>query len=273
MAASGLLRERDLRALTAVIEDGVRDDPGPAMPWAVLHRLHQLISADAVLFAEADLRNRLPVVDQFLIEGDHQDAFIGPEPEVAPEEWAAYEAFLPYSYWARTGDVAAVRWSDFYTRTELKNQPHYDLIRQDSTVRYGIVLPLPTPAGWTRKVGLFRTLRDFSERDRLALQLLRPHLHAVYLDAERRREGVPHLTQREREILQLVSQGYSNSEIAEALFIAVATVRKHLENVFNRTGVRTRGAVAALALPPASSFSSTPVTRVARDERRLDDRA
>ena len=28
MAASGLLRERDLRALTAVIEDGLRDDPG-----------------------------------------------------------------------------------------------------------------------------------------------------------------------------------------------------------------------------------------------------
>ena len=34
MAASGLLRERDLRALAAVIEDGLRDDPGgPAMPW------------------------------------------------------------------------------------------------------------------------------------------------------------------------------------------------------------------------------------------------
>src|SRR5918993_2517017 len=64
MAASGLLRERDLRALTAVIEDGVRDDPGPAMPWAVLHRLHQLIPADALMFEEADLRNRLPVVDQ-----------------------------------------------------------------------------------------------------------------------------------------------------------------------------------------------------------------
>jgi len=34
MAASGLLRERDLHALTVVIEDGLRDDPGEAMPWA-----------------------------------------------------------------------------------------------------------------------------------------------------------------------------------------------------------------------------------------------
>ncbi len=260
MAALGLLRERDLRALTAVIEDGLRDDPGPALPWAVLHRLHQLIPADAVMFEEADLRKRLPVADQFLIDGGQQDAFIGPDPDVPPEVWAAHEAFLPYSYWTRSGDVSAVRWSDFYTQSKLKNQPHYDLIRRDSTARYGIVVPLPAPAGWIRKVGFFRAHEDFSERDRLALQLLRPHLHAVYLDAERRRHGVPDLTRREREVLQLVSQGYSNSEIAGTLFIAVATVRKHLENIFNRTGVRSRSAAAALAVPPAS-FSVESVTR------------
>ena len=260
MAASGLLRESDLRGLTAVIEDGLRDDPGPALPWTVLHRLHQLIPADGVSFEEADLQNRLAVADQLLLEGDDQ-CFDGPEPEPAPEIWVARETFLPYSYWARTGDVAAVlRWSDFYSQTELKNQPFYDLIRQDTTVRHAIVVPLPAPPGWTRKVGFFRTHRDFSERDRLALQLLRPHLHGVYLDAERRRHGVPHLTRREREILQLVSQGYSNAEIAGTLFIAVATVRKHLENIFNRAGVRTRSAAAALALPPAS-FSATPVSR------------
>jgi DNA-binding CsgD family transcriptional regulator len=258
MAASGLLGERDVRALTGVIEDGVRDDPGPAVPWAVLHRLYQLIPADAVLFEEADLQNRQSVADQALLDGEVQ-WFDGPGP-TAPEVWVARETFLPYIYSTRTGDVAAVRWSDFYTQTELKNQPFYDLQHQDSTVRYAINLPLPAPAGWTRKVGLFRTHRDFSERDRLALQLLRPHLQEISVDAQRRRNGVPHLTAREREILQLVSHGYSNAEIAGTLFIAVATVRKHLENIFNRTGVRTRGAAAALALPPVS-FSPTPVTR------------
>lgn len=35
MAASGLLRERDLHALTAVIEDGLRDDPVRRCPgWS-----------------------------------------------------------------------------------------------------------------------------------------------------------------------------------------------------------------------------------------------
>ena len=58
MAASGLLRERDLRALTAVIEDGLRDDPGPAMPWAVLDQLLQLVPCEDVGFTEYDLRQR-----------------------------------------------------------------------------------------------------------------------------------------------------------------------------------------------------------------------
>ena len=84
MAASGLLRERDLRALTAVIEYGLRDGPGPAVPWAVLHRLHQLIPADAVLLEEADLRNRQPIAYQTVLDGEHQDAVIGLEPEIAP---------------------------------------------------------------------------------------------------------------------------------------------------------------------------------------------
>jgi DNA-binding CsgD family transcriptional regulator len=256
MAASGLLRERDLRALTAVVEDGVRDDPGPAVPWAFLHRLHQLIPADAVFFEEADLQNRRPIANQALLEGEDQYFDGGPKPEVPAEVWPAHEAFLPYSYWARTGDVAAVRWSDFYTQTELKNQPFYDLRHQDSISRYAINVPLPAPAGWTRKVGIFRARRDFSERDRLALQLLRPHLHEVYLDAERRRRGVPHLSRREREVLQLASQGYSNAEIARILFISPATVAKHMEHIFDRTGVRTRSAAAALALPSPPSLRS-----------------
>jgi DNA-binding CsgD family transcriptional regulator len=261
MAGSGLLRERDLRALTAVVEDGLRDAPGPAVPWAVLQRLHQLIPADGVLFEEADLRSRRPVADQSLLEGEHR-CFDGPGPGIPTEIWVARETFLPYSYWARSGDLETVlRWSDFYSQTELKNQPFYDLLRHDTTVRYAINLPLPAPAGWTRKVGFFRTHRDFSERDRLALQLLRPHLHEVYLHAERRRRGVPQLTRREQEILRLVSQGCSNAEIAGTLFIAVATVRKHMENIFNRTGVRTRSAAAALARPPASFGATSLSTR------------
>jgi DNA-binding CsgD family transcriptional regulator len=50
------------------------------------------------------------------------------------------------------------------------------------------------------------------------------------------------LTRREREILAWVARGKTNSEIAQTLWIAPGTVRKHLENIYPKLGVRTRTA-------------------------------
>ncbi len=48
------------------------------------------------------------------------------------------------------------------------------------------------------------------------------------------------LSDREREILQLVSQGKSNKEIASDLFISVNTVKVHVSNVYEKIGVASR---------------------------------
>ena len=48
------------------------------------------------------------------------------------------------------------------------------------------------------------------------------------------------LTQRERDIVQLVGQGLSNKEIADQVDIAVITVRHHLTSIFNKLGVANR---------------------------------
>lgn len=55
------------------------------------------------------------------------------------------------------------------------------------------------------------------------------------------------LTPREREILRLVAQGYSNGEIALALCLALNTVKRHLNNIFLKLGVRTRTQAVARA--------------------------
>jgi DNA-binding CsgD family transcriptional regulator len=54
------------------------------------------------------------------------------------------------------------------------------------------------------------------------------------------------LTSREREVLDGVARGRTNSELALDLGIASATVAKHLEHVFDKLGVKTRTAAAAL---------------------------
>jgi RNA polymerase sigma factor (sigma-70 family) len=95
--------------------------------------------------------------------------------------------------------------------------------------------------------------RDFSERDRAVLDLLRPHLEQSRRRAVQRRlagstsGAVGRLTRREREILELVADGRTNAEVAKVLCISPGTVRKHLENAYEKLDAHTRtGAVAAL---------------------------
>lgn len=53
------------------------------------------------------------------------------------------------------------------------------------------------------------------------------------------------LTKREGEVLTWVARGKTNAEIAELLWLAPSTVRKHLENVYAKLGVSTRTAAVA----------------------------
>jgi DNA-binding NarL/FixJ family response regulator len=48
------------------------------------------------------------------------------------------------------------------------------------------------------------------------------------------------LSQREEEILQVLSKGYSNKEISEHLSISVTTVNAHLRHIFEKLHVRSR---------------------------------
>jgi DNA-binding CsgD family transcriptional regulator len=169
--------------------------------------------------------------------------------------WKYFRKFLPHAYIQRTGDLSTpIRWSDFYTPVALRNAPMYAEYYRPMGDSYNIRLHLPTLPGQVRCLALYRCAGpDFTERDRLVLQLLRPHVYEVYLDAQRRQRRVPRLSQREWEVLQLAHQGHSNANIAADLFISVATVRKHMEHIFDRTGTRNRAAACALMMPHRSA--------------------
>ena len=50
----------------------------------------------------------------------------------------------------------------------------------------------------------------------------------------------PELTRRERQVLSLMAEGRRNQEIADVLFLALSTVKTHVNHVFTKLGVRTR---------------------------------
>lgn len=104
-------------------------------------------------------------------------------------------------------------------------------------------------------VTLFRPKCDgnFSEKDLLILNLLNTHLSnrliQVYPNGVEKKylSGKKHdiiekynFTEREKEVTKLVLKGLTNIEISNALFISESTVKKHLNNVFNKMQIKSR---------------------------------
>lgn len=81
--------------------------------------------------------------------------------------------------------------------------------------------------------------------------------------AEELFKGIPNLnceanclTEREFEILKLVAQGKSNSEIAKELFVSEKTVKNHLYSAFRKIGVRDRTQAAISVIKSLLSYEN-----------------
>jgi two-component system nitrate/nitrite response regulator NarL len=61
-------------------------------------------------------------------------------------------------------------------------------------------------------------------------------------------KAIPALTNRERQIIRLVSEGLSNKEIARRLKVADGTIKVHLHNIFQKLDVSKRTALVAVHL-------------------------
>ena len=53
-------------------------------------------------------------------------------------------------------------------------------------------------------------------------------------------EGLEPLSEREIEVLQLISEGLTNQEIAGKLYISLHTVKGHARNIYGKLGVKNR---------------------------------
>jgi DNA-binding CsgD family transcriptional regulator len=255
-----VLTDSDLHAVLKLIDDARHDEPGAAVPWSVLENLDQLIRAASVQLTEVDWVHRSLVGQQYVADGERGVAGPGRGEDIEGYfRHVADAGFLPCTYAVESGDLVTVpRWSDFYTDAELR---HHEAVRDYfETVRYGVAVCLPGLPGRMRRVMFVRESGgDFTDRDVLLLSLLRPHLYEIFLASERRRTGAPRLTPREWEILALAGNGLNNTAIGQRLFISTATVRKHMEHVFDQLGVRNRLEAAAVALPhrPHQSMSAS----------------
>ena len=242
----------DMRALRSMIADAHDDEPGPVLPWSLLDGLTRVIAGVDVSICELDLIREQRVVQQGIDEDDQRSVELGdPPPAERRPFWDHYASFWAGDPPSRAGQVRC--WTDRYPGRLLAQQPLYREAFQPYGMKYFMMIGLPAPAGQERNLLFWRTSgSDYVDDDKDLLALLRPHFAEIHANAVRRRRGV--LTPREWEVLELVAQGHRNVEIANLLFTSVGTVRKHLEHIYDKSGVRTRGAaVAQLLLEPAAS--------------------
>jgi DNA-binding NarL/FixJ family response regulator len=82
--------------------------------------------------------------------------------------------------------------------------------------------------------------------DDIAVAIRQTYEHSIHLATDRRRGDVPTaaddagLTEREVEVLALMAEGYSNTELARLLWVTPQTVKFHLSNIYRKLNVSNR---------------------------------
>ncbi len=82
------------------------------------------------------------------------------------------------------------------------------------------------------------TIRDV-HRGRSCMEPMVTRILMENLSRNRQQEGSV-LSNREREVLQLIGKGMSNKQIAEALYISTRTVKFHVSSIFDKLDVKNR---------------------------------
>jgi DNA-binding CsgD family transcriptional regulator len=148
------------------------------------------------------------------------------------------------------------RISDLVSPAEFRATPLYNEYYRAIGVEHAMAVPIHVHRHELVSFVLNRSGRDFSDRDRACLESIRPHLGNLFrmtraIESARAAWGVPPpqdsledvpLTAREREVLQWLSRGKTDKDIAEILAISPRTVHKHLQRIYEKLGVETRTA-------------------------------
>jgi DNA-binding CsgD family transcriptional regulator len=232
------LTESDYGRVLGVLQEA-GDVEGPfAFPEPVLAALRRLVPCDVVAFHE-----RVEGEGVVLFSGEPRGAMT-PEVREASRRLSAADVLNPVA--------GARKYSDYMTRRAFHRHPVYVELARPLGVEDMFRLWLYPDGSFGARLEFDRPDWRFRESDRTALELLLPHLRQFFRGSLARRRCLARLsasglTPREHEILEHVASGLTNAEIARVLWISPGTVRKHLENTFEKLGVHTRtAAVAAL---------------------------
>ena len=160
----------------------------------------------------------------------------------------------------RNPDATTKRIADLVAPSAFERTPLYNDYYRAIGIRHAMAVPLHVDRRYLVSLVLNRSGTPFADRDRDLAEIIRPHLATLYrlsTAAERASPRQPasdpcelpsRLTPREREVLDWVTAGKTNADVALILGASRRTVEKHLERIYEKLGVETRTAAAMRAL-------------------------
>ena len=147
------------------------------------------------------------------------------------------------THYQQTRDGRAFKISDYLTQSQFHRLGLYNELYRRVDVEYQMAFALPTPPPLIIGIALNRGRRDFSERDRLLLNLLPPHL----------------------------VQAYRNAEVVTQIQQELATVRQAMEALDLGVIVLGRGGRVRLMTPRARQWLAAYFKSPARGAERLPE--
>jgi DNA-binding CsgD family transcriptional regulator len=254
------LRTADLEAVLSFLEEAQMVDGPAPFTTELLDLLTEIVGCTYATFTEVDHRSR--VVHRVVLCS--ADPWNGEEDDDAAW-WESPRTVTLSRYRLSDGAKPVIVLSDFFSRgqrTSVDFNPNYEEGVSDE-----IQIDLDPTRTWFAGLNVASD-RDFGNRERLLLHRLHPHLIGLYRSAELRRrlgaatvafdpDATERLTRRECEVMLWVADGLSNAEIASVLVVERSTVRKHLEHIYEKLGVRSRTAALAKVRAAGSVPAST----------------
>lgn len=154
------------------------------------------------------------------------------------------------------------RVSDLLPARDFRRTPLYHHYYRPIRIDHVMAVPIHVQDSVLVSFVFNRSGRDFSDRDRECLESIRGPLGSLYrltraAEGPRAAWGAPapdpqvcdpRLTAREREVLQWLSGGKTDRDIADILGISPRTVHKHLQRIYEKLGVETRTAAVVRAM-------------------------
>jgi DNA-binding CsgD family transcriptional regulator len=225
----------DYRAALELLREAGAIDGTDPFPEHVLEGLRRLIPCDVVAYHEG------PVSQPAVAYAGEPRGQVTQAIRDAHKRLVAQDVLTPVE--------GARKYSDYLSQRQFHRLAFYHEVARPLGVEDMIRLWIEPTGSENSRLEFDRPDWGFRERDRALLDLLLPHFRQLRRNAAARRRPRRRavLTTREHEVLELVAQGRTNAEVARILWISPGTVRKHLENVYEKLGVHTRtAAVAAL---------------------------